>query len=186
MRKVIYSMLVSLDGYIADAKGDFSWSEPDEELHRLFNNEQKKASALLYGRRMYELMADFWPTADQLPDVPDYVAEFSRDWRDTEKVVFSTTLDSVGPNARLVRENVAEEVAALKAQPGGDMSVGGAGIAASFTELGLIDEYRLYIHPVAVGAGKPMLQVLGDPLKLKLVGTRAFDSGVVELRYQPD
>lgn len=184
MRKVIYSMLPSLDGYIAGPNDEIDWSQPDEELHSFINKEQDEVDTHLYGRRTYEMMAEFWPTADEAPDVPEHIAEYARIWRGLQKVVFSRTLDSVGPNARLISDNIAEEVAKLKAQPGKDMGLGGAGLAASFIQLGLIDEYRLYVHPVVLGEGKPMFRTSGDPLNLSLVETRTFDSGVVYLRYQ--
>lgn len=184
MRKVIYSMLPSLDGYIEDSNGAFGWSQPDEELHRYINALESEIDTHLYGRRMYETMAAFWPTADAAPDVPEHIAEFACSWRGMQKVVFSRTLESVGPNARLVRDNIAEEVAKLKAQPGKDMGLGGAGIAASFIQLGLIDEYRLYVHPAVIGSGKPMFPVLTEPLRLRLVEEHPFKSGAVLLRYQ--
>ncbi|HUG15083.1 MAG TPA: dihydrofolate reductase family protein [Thermomicrobiales bacterium] len=184
MRKVIYSMLVSLDGYIEAPGHDISWTNPDEELHRHFNELERETDTHLFGRRMYETMAAYWPTADRDTSIPDYVAEYARLWRDTEKVVFSTTLERVEGNARLVRENVAEEVAALKRQPGGDMDLGGAGIAATFMQLDLIDEYRLYVHPVILGGGAPMLPAVDHRFDLRLSETRAFGSGVVMLRYE--
>jgi dihydrofolate reductase len=184
MRKVIYAMSVSLDGFIEDRNGDLDWSFPDEELHRHFNDLESTIDIQLYGRGLYENMAAFWPTADEDSSAPDFVIEYARIWKSMPKVVFSRTLDQVGWNSRLVRGSIVEEVNKLKAQPGKDMSVGGAGLAASFTQLGLIDEYRLYIHPVVLGGGKPMFGQLPDKIILKLVETRRFGSGVVLLRYR--
>lgn len=184
MRNVIYAMLVSLDGYIEAPGHDIGWTNPDEELHRHFNDFAREAGTHLYGRGMYEIMSAYWPTADEDPSEPEYVAEFARIWRENQKVVFSTTLDRVDWNSRLVRGNIAEEVAALKRQPGGDMDVGGAGLAASLMQLDLIDEYRLYVHPIILGAGTPMLAALDTRLALRLAGTHVFGSGVVMLRFE--
>jgi len=183
MRKIIYAMSVSLDGFIEDSNGDINWSAPDEELHQHFNDIEGAIGVHLYGRRMYEIMSAYWPMADQQPSAPKVEIEYARLWRRMPKVVFSTTLVKVGWNSRLVKGNIAEEVNRLKSQPGSDMSVGGAGLAASFMHLGLIDEYRLYIHPILLGSGKPMFPRMKEEIRLKLVETRQFSSGVVLVRY---
>jgi dihydrofolate reductase len=184
MRKVVYSMGVSLDGFIEGPNRELDWSTPDEELHRFWNDQARESGAFLYGRRLYQLMADFWPTADADPSAPDYIAEFARIWRDTPKVVFSTTLEKVEWNSRLVRDNIAEEVTRLKADSAGDLDVGGPTLAASFMRLGLIDEYRPVVHPIVLGAGTPFFPALENRISLRLVETRTFGSGVVYLRYQ--
>jgi dihydrofolate reductase len=184
MRKVIYAMSVSLDGFIEAAGGDLGWSYPDAELHKHFNDQERAIDIHLYGRGLYENMASFWPTADENPSAPEHETEYARLWKSMPKVVFSTTLTRVGWNSRLVRENIADEVNKLKAQPGGDMSVGGAELAATFMQLGLIDEYQLYIHPVVLGGGKPMFGELRDRINLRLVETHTFGAGVVLLRYR--
>ncbi len=184
MRKVIYSMNVSLDGFVEGPNRELDWSTPDEELHRFWNDRTRESGAFLYGRRMYELMADFWPTADSSPSAPDYIAEFARIWRDTPKIVFSTSLEKVDWNSRLVRDNIAEEVTTLKAQPGKDMDVGGPTLASTLMRLGLIDGYGPVVHPVVLGGGAPFFPPLDTPIGLRLVGTRTFGSGVVYLRYQ--
>ena len=183
MRKVIYAMSVSLDGFIEDKNGDLSWSIPDEELHKHFNELESTIDIHLYGRGLYENMAAFWPTANENPSAPQYEKEYARIWRNMSKIVFSKTLEQVGWNSRLVRGDIAKEVNKLKVGPGKDMSVGGASLASSFMQLGLIDEYRLYVHPVVLGGGKPMFPQLRDKINLQLVETRRFGSGVVLLRY---
>lgn len=183
MRKVIYAMNVSLDGYIEAPGNDIDWSEPDEELHRHFNAWEREIDTHLYGRRLYETMAAYWPTADQDPTAPDYVVEFARAWQAASNVVFSRTLQEIGPKTRVVRENIAEEVQKLKAQPGTDMAVGGPGLAATFMQLDLIDEYRLYVHPIVLGGGKRMFGPLDTRYKLQLEETHVFRSNVVLLRY---
>ena len=129
-------------------------------------------------------MASYWPTADKNPSVPRYEIEYARLWREKPRVVFSKTLERVGWNSRLVKGDLAGEVNKLKEQPGDNMSVGGAGIAAAFMQLGLIDEYRLYFRPVILGGGKPMFALLSEKINLKLVETHIFNSGVVLLRYK--
>jgi dihydrofolate reductase len=184
MRKVIYSMGVSLDGFVEGPNRELDWSTLDEELHRFWNDQAREKGTFLYGRRLYELMADYWPTADTDPSAPEYVVEFARIWRDMPKVVFSRTLEKVDWNSRLVRDNIAEEVTKLKAQPGKDMDVGGPTLASTFMRLGLIDEYRLVVHPVVLGGGTPFFPALDSAISLRLVETRTFASGVAYLRYQ--
>jgi dihydrofolate reductase len=183
MRKLIYSMGVSLDGFIAGPEGDIDWSAPDEELHRFHNSQAREVGAHLYGRRLYEVMSP-WETADQNPSAPEPVLEFARIWKDTPKIVFSKTLEKVEGNARLVRDGAAEEVARLKEQPGKDLAVGGAGLASTFIELGLVDEYRLFVSPVVLGRGTPYFPALEERIELKLVEARTFGSRVVYVRYE--
>lgn len=183
-RRVIYSMQMSLDGYIEDANGGLDWANVDEELHRHFNDEERANDTLLYGRRLYELMAGYWPTADRDPATPDYVVEYAQIWKSKSKVVFSKTLDRVEWNSRLVRDDVGAEVARLKEQPGGQLSVGGATLASSLIRLGLVDECCVYIHPVVLGGGKPMFPTLDESVPFRFVETRTFGNGVVLLRYE--
>jgi dihydrofolate reductase len=182
MRKVIYSMGVSLDGFIAGPNGEIDWSAPDEELHRFHNQQTRELGAHFCGRRLYEEMV-YWETADQNPSATEPVLEFARIWQNLPKIVFSKTLEKVEGNARLVSDGVAEEVAKLKEQPGKDLAVGGAGLASTFTKLGLIDEYRLFVSPVVLGAGTPYFPALDERINLELVETQTFGSRVVYLRY---
>lgn len=184
MRKVIYCLNVSLDGFVEDSNGSLDWSNPDEELHRFFNEQEREFGVQLYGRRVYEGMAAHWTTAHTNLSAPAHELEYARIWQSIPKIVFSKTLQQVGANARLVSDNIAEEVSALKAQPGKDMVVCGAGIAASFMRLDLIDEYRPIVHPVVLGGGKPMFPALDKIMRLRLIETRRIGSGVVLLRYQ--
>jgi dihydrofolate reductase len=183
MRKLIYSMSLSLDGYIAGPDGDFSWSAPDEELHRFHNQQTRETGAHLLGRRLYEVMT-YWETAEENPSLPEHEVEFARIWKDLPKIVFSKTLEKVEGNARLARDGVAEEVAKLKEQPGKDLAVGGAGLASTLIKLGLVDEYRLFVSPVLLGGGTPYFPALEERIDLELVETRTFGSRVVYLRYR--
>jgi dihydrofolate reductase len=180
---LIYSMGVSLDGFIAGPDGDIDWSAPDEELHRFHNQQTRELGAHLLGRRLYEVMA-YWDTADENPSARDYELEFARIWKSMPKIVFSKTLEKVEGNARLVRDGVAEEVARLKEQAGKDVAVGGAGLASTCIKLGLIDEYRLFISPVVLGGGTPYFPALDERINLELVETQTFGSRVVYLRYR--
>jgi dihydrofolate reductase len=182
VRKLIYSMGVSLDGFIAGPGGEIDWSAPDEELHRFHNQQARETGIQLCGRRLYETMI-FWETADELPSAPDHVLEFARVWKDTPKIVFSTTLDKVEGNARLVKDGIAEEVAKLKREPGKELAVGGAGLASALIKLGLVDEYRLFVSPVVLGRGTPYFPALDERINLELLETRTFGSRVVYLRY---
>jgi dihydrofolate reductase len=180
--KLIYSMTVSLDGYIADKNGQIDWSVPDEELH-LFHNERVRAlGAHLCGRRLYEVML-YWETADQQPDAGPVELEFASIWQALPKVVFSRTLDRVEGNARLATDSLEAEVDRLKRESDGDIEVGGAGLAASAAQLGLIDEYQLFVSPIVLGGGTPFFPPLDHRIELELVETRAFDR-VLYLRYR--
>jgi dihydrofolate reductase len=165
---------------------DIGWTMPDAELHAYMNELESSAQLSLFGRRLYELMESFWPTADQAPGAPAEVAEFSRVWRASPKVVFSSTLESVTGNARLVSGDAAEEVAKLKRETEGTINVGGAHLAASLLRAGLLDELEAIVYPVVLGAGTPLLPELTDRVALRHVATRTFESGVVSLRYRVD
>ncbi len=183
MRKVIYSMGVSLDGFIAGSDGEIDWSAPDEELHRFHNQQTRELGAHLCGRRLYEVML-YWETAEKNPSAAEYELEFARIWKDLPKIVFSKTLREVEGNARLVTGGVAEEVAKLKEQPGKDLAVGGAGLTSTLIEQDLVDEYRLFISPVVLGGGTPYFPALDERIDLELVETREFGSRVVYARYR--
>ena len=182
-RKLIYSMSVSLDGFIAGPGGKIDWSAPDEELHRFHNQQMRETGVELCGRRLYEVMT-YWETAEENPSISDYEREFAQIWKETPKIVFSKTLEKVEGNFRLVRDDVAEEVAKLKEQPGKDLGVGGAGLASTLIKLGLVDEYRLFVKPVVLGGGTPYFPALDERINLELVETRTFGSPAVFLRYR--
>jgi dihydrofolate reductase len=179
---LIYSMGVSLDGFIAGPGGEIDWSAPDPELHRFHNEQIRELGAHLCGRRLYQEMV-YWETADRDPSLPEAEREFAGIWQRLPKLVFSTTLDAVQGNARLASGDVATVVSELKEQPGGDLAVGGAGLAASLVELGLVDELRPFVSPVVLGGGTRFLPRLATRLDLELLETRTFGSRVVFLRY---
>jgi dihydrofolate reductase len=181
MRKLIYSMSVSLDGFIAGPDGAIDWSVPDEELFRFHHQQVQAIGVHLCGRRLYETMV-YWETAEESPLAVAQV-EFAQTWKALPKVVFSTTLKSVVGNTRLARDDVGEEVSRLKEQRGKDIAVGGAGLARACIKLDLIDEWRLFVSPVLLGGGTPYFPPLEKGINLELIETRTFGSRVVYLRY---
>jgi dihydrofolate reductase len=187
MRKIISMMSVSLDGFIEGPNGELDWHMISDELAAHFNDRLGPMGGFLDGRVTYELMAGYWPTADADPGAPAAVAEFARIWRDMPKIVYSRTLERAGWNTTVVREVVPEEVTRLKAQPGGDLVLGGADLGAAFRQFDLIDEYWIYVHPILIGRGKPLFQSPGSmtsAISLRLAATRIFGNGVVLLDYQ--
>ena len=184
MRRVTYSMGASLDGYIVGPDGGFDWSAPDEEVFRFWIDEIRGVGVHLLGRRLYETML-YWETADQDPALDDSRLEWAALWKALPKLVFSTTLSAVEGNARLASGGLAEEIERLRAEPGeGDIWIGGATLAAEAAASGLIDEYRLRVHPVLVGGGIPFFPRREHRVDLELVETRSFISRVVYLRYR--
>ncbi|WP_411104576.1 dihydrofolate reductase family protein [Streptomyces sp. cmx-4-9] len=184
MRKIILMISMSLDGYIEGPGRQIDWHVVDDELHQHFNDEARATGGFLEGRVTYELMEGYWPAVGEDPAASPIEADFAGIWRDTHKYVYSRTLEQVGPNATLVRDVVPAEVAALKAAPGGDLIVGGAGLAASFLRHDLVDAYRIYVHPVLIGGGTPLFPPSAARTPLRLDGTRTFGNGVVQLRYE--
>jgi dihydrofolate reductase len=170
---LVFSMSMSLDGYVAGPDGDIGWSAPDAELHRFHNERVRALSAQFMGRRLYETMV-YWETDD--PEWGEVEREFAGIWRPLPKVVFSTTLDAVEGNARLARGDVADELA----QVDGEVGIGGPGLAASAADL--IDEYQVFVNPVVVGGGTPFFPP--RRIDLELVETRTFGSRVTYLRYR--
>jgi dihydrofolate reductase len=183
MGTVIYSMSVSLDGFIAGPDGDIGWTAPDAEQMRFHVQQTREIGTELMGRRLYETML-VWEDAETTMSGAVEL-EFARIWNPIPKIVFSTTLQQVEGNARLASDDVADEVAKLKEAPGeGVVSVGGAGLASTLIKRDLIDEYRLFVNPVVVGAGTPYFPPLDAAIELELLETRTFGSRVVYLRYR--
>ena len=177
------STSVSLDGYFEGPGHDLSWHLVDEELHAHFNDSLAAMSVFLDGRRTHELMASFWPAMAEDPAAEPVLAEFGRIWVDKPKIVFSRTLEDTRWNTTVRREVDPAEVRALQAEPGGDMVVGGAELVDSFRRLDLIDEYRIFVHPVLVGAGTQLFRDADALTSLELLETKTFGNGVVLLRY---
>ena len=178
---LIYSMGVSVDGFITDREGAFGWSVPSEEQFGFHLAQVRELGGYLCGRRLYETML-VWETDPSMRDT-ELEAAFADVWCAIPKVIFSRTLDRVQGNARLAEGSVAEEVAAALDATDKDVSIGGAGLAAAAIELGLVDELRMFRYPVVVGGGTPFLPPVAEEVPLHLVETRTFGSRVVYERY---
>jgi dihydrofolate reductase len=179
--KLIYSMIASLDGYVADREGTFDWAQPDDEVHAFVNDQERRVGTYLYGRRMYEVMVA-WETME-LADTPPFVRDYAEIWRAADKVVFSPRLGAVSSaRTRLERNFDAARVREMKASAPSDISVGGPGLAADAIRAGLVDEFRLLVAPAVVGRGTAWLPD-DVRLDLELLDERRFGNGMVYLRY---
>ena len=184
MRKLTFGMNVSLDGYICAPGDDLGWSVPCDELFQWWSDRVAATDLSLYGRKLWETMSSHWPTADQLPGATPADIEFAQRWRAMPKVVFSSTIDTLDGDARLVTGDAVAEITRLKAEDGGPIDIGGATLAAAAMRAGLIDEYVLATAPVLVGGGTPFFTALDNRVDLTLMETRTFPSGVVLTRYE--
>ncbi len=184
MRKIIASEMVTLDGLFAGPDGEIDWFSWNEEMARYAIDLISSVDTLLFGRVTYELMASYWPSASPPTEDPIIIDRMNN----LPKIVFSKTLEKAEwKNTRLVKEIVAEEVLRMKKQPGKNMMIYGSGsIVTAFMNIGLIDEYHLFVNPVVIGRGKPLFKDLKNMHKLKLVRTKTFSNGVVLLQYQSD
>jgi dihydrofolate reductase len=182
MGRVICSMSVSLDGFVDSPAGSLDWVRIDEDLHRLFNEETRGVRAMLFGRRMYETLAAYWPTALDDPEATPATLEYARLWKATPKYVFSGTLTEAHPDVMLVRDDAVAAVRRMRTEPG-DLSAGGPTFAGSLLAAGLLDEIRLYVNPVLLGGGTPFFPSLGATRGLRLLESRTFPNEVVLLRY---
>jgi dihydrofolate reductase len=182
MRKVVFGINITTDGYCSHTDGI-----ADKQLHQYFTKLLRNADLLLYGRITYQLMVPYWPDVAKSQSETEATNEFARVFDSLDMVVFSTTLKHVeGNNTRIVSENIAEEVLALKEQPGKDICVGSLSIASQLSERGLIDEYHFVVHPVVAGKGPRLFETvkLQERLLLDFIGSETFQSGVVALQYR--
>jgi dihydrofolate reductase len=188
MRKVIVTMWVTLDGFIAGPNGEMDWVMVDDEMGKYEDDIVSSADTLILGRVTYESFAGAWPHVPENPSASKGEIEYAHKLNAMAKLVFSKTLDKAEwNNSKLMREVLPEEVEKMKQEPGKDMVIyGSASIVQTLTNLGLIDEYQLLVHPVVLGSGKPLFKNIKDRVNLKLVETRTFHSGVVLLNYSPD
>ena len=183
MAKLIYASIASLDGYVADEDGKFDWAEPDEEVHAFVNDLERRVGTYLYGRRMYETMAN-WETAHTQPGLPPVALDFARVWQAADKVVYSRTLAHVSSaRTRIERDFDPGAVRAVKAAADRDLTVGGPHLAAEAIRHGLVDEWQLFLAPVVVGGGT---RALPDHVRvpLELIEERRFRGGMVYLCYR--
>ena len=182
MADLIYSVLASLDGYIADRNGNFDWAEPDDEVHTFVNDLERPIGTYLYGRRMYEVMVA-WETMDLATEAP-YLRDYQQIWRAADKVVFSTTLTEVhSERTRLEPVFDPATIREMKASSAADIGIGGPGLAAHAIRAGLVDGFRILVAPVVVGGGNPWLPD-DVQLNLELTDERRFRNGTVHLGYR--
>jgi dihydrofolate reductase len=182
MAKLIYSVISSLDGYIADQDGNFDWAEPGDEVHAFVNDLQRPMGTYLYGRRMYEVMV-YWETAHTLADQSPIEQDYTEIWQAADKIVYSKTLEKVSSaRTRIERDFDPEAVRGMKASESRDISVAGPNLAAQAIKAGLVDECHLFVAPIVVGGGN---RALPDDVrvKLELLDERRFGNGMVYLRY---
>jgi dihydrofolate reductase len=183
MARLVYSALMSLDGYIEDAQGNFDWAAPDDEQHRFINDLTRPIGTHLYGRRMYETLL-VWETDPSVAAYSEATADFARIWQAGEKVVYSRSLTAASTaRTRIERRFDPEAVKQMKATLGQDILIGGPELAQQAIRAGLVDDYHLFVAPVVVGAGKRALPP-DFQLSLELVETRSFGNGAVYLRYR--
>jgi dihydrofolate reductase len=183
MAHLIYSSISSLDGYIEDTTGNFDWAAPDEEVHQFVNDLERSVGTHLYGRRMYETLK-VWETDPSFAEDSPITRDFAQIWQSADKIVYSTTLESVSTRkTRLKRTFDPESVRQLKASAAQDILIGGPALAALAFRSGLVDEVHLFLVPVLVGGGKPSLPT-NVRLDLELLEERRFHNGTVFLRYR--
>ena len=183
MAKLIYAAITSLDGYVADADGNFDWAEPDEEVFTFVNDLERPIGTYLYGRRMYEVMVS-WETLPSSADQPPVERDFAELWQAADKIVYSTTLESVSSaRTRIERDFDPEAVRQWKATAVRDITVSGPDLAAQAIQAGLVDECHLFLTPIVVGGGKQALPT-NVRLKLELLDERRFGNGVMYLHYR--
>ena len=182
MAKLIYAALASLDGYVADEDGNFDWAEPDQEVHSFVNDLERSVGTMLLGRRMYDVLA-VWDTMETA-DEPGPIKDYAEIWRETDKIVYSKTLESVsGANTRIERSFEADAVRRMKEEAAQDLSVGGPDLAAQAIRAGVVDEIQLFLAPIVVGGGTPALPK-GVRVTLELLDERRFGNGTMFLRYR--
>jgi dihydrofolate reductase len=186
MRKVVLFMHISLDGFAAGPNGELDWISYDEELEKYAEGIVSTVGAALYGRVTYQMMESYWPTVLTNPSATRHEIEHAHWVENIPKVVFSKTLEKVEwNNTRLIKDNIAEEISKLKQQPGKDLVIfGSPGLAQTFIQLDLIDEYHLTVNPVVLGSGMSLFKELKDRVALKLLNTKTFGSGVIALHYE--
>jgi dihydrofolate reductase len=183
LAKLIYAAITSLDGYVADADGNWDWSMPDEEVHAAVNDLERQTGTHLYGRRMYEVLVA-WEHPEEFDDDSPIIQDYAQIWQAADKIVYSRTLEAVSSKrTRIEREFDPEAVAQLKASAERDIAISGPGLAAQAIEAGLVDQLHLFVSPVVVGGGNPALPD-GVRWDLELAGERRFANGVVHVHYR--
>jgi dihydrofolate reductase len=182
MGKLVYTMLISLDGYFQDSHGGFDWAEPKQDLHEYFNKMESDSELMVYGRKMYEVMT-FWEDVQNQDDYPDYIRDYARIWKSKQKIVFSKTLERVTTDITILKNDLSEsELLGIKASTRGIISIGGAEIASTAINLNLVDEIYAFMFPVLIGSGRKWIDV-NAVKNLKLIETKQFEDGVLMVHY---
>jgi dihydrofolate reductase len=183
MCNIIYKTHIALNGLIELPGNPPDWVIADEELFRYANNLERQFGGYLWGRGMYENNQALWKTVDT-QSMPAFLVEFLQIWKQIPAIVFSSTLERVEGNARLERGDPVAVVTRLKEQPGPDLSLGGVQLASTLIQAGLVDEYHIFLQPIILGTGRPIYPALNEAVRLKLVESHTFHTGIVYLRYQ--
>jgi len=184
MRKLFAFNMITLDGFFEGPDQDISWHNTDEEFNQFAIEQTSSIDTILFGRKTYEVMANYWPTEAAIKDDPAIAGLMNS----LPKIVFSRTLKTAEwNNTRLIKDNIAEEILKIKRQPGKEIAVfGSADLISTLMQLDLIDEHRIIVNPVVLGKGTPLFKNVEDRINLKLISSRIFESGNVLLYYQPD
>jgi dihydrofolate reductase len=187
LRKIIVTTWITLDGFLAGPNGEMNWVMVDQEMGQYEDDLVSSADTLILGRVTYQSFAGSWPHVPENPSVSEGEKEYARKLNSMRKIVFSKSLEKAEwNNSQLVREILPNEIASMKQMPGKDIVIyGSASIVQAFTDLGLIDEYQLLVHPVVLGGGKPLFAGIAKPAQLNLLHTKSFPSGVIGLYYVP-
>ena len=185
MRKIILAMHVSLDGYVATPNKEFNWVHVDEDILNYTTKLTDQADTAIYGRLTYEMMDDYWPAAGDKPNATKHDRDHSKWYNNVEKYVISNSLKGNEPeNARVIGDNLVEQINGLKNQPGKNILIfGSPGASHSLMKHNLIDEYWLFVNPILIGAGIPLFKNIEEKINLKLIESQVFSSGVIELHY---
>jgi dihydrofolate reductase len=183
MRKVLFFMLITMDGYFEGSDKDINWHNVDDEFNKFAIDQLNSVDTLLFGRVTYEMMASYWPTPEAKTNDPIVAEKMNT----LHKLVFSKSLTDAGwQNTKLIKKNYVDEISKLKHESGKDLIIfGSSDLAVTFIENDLIDECRIMVNPVVLGGGKPLFQGLNHKLNMKLLKTRVFNSGNVLLFYEP-
>ena len=186
MRKVIFSIPITIDGFIEGPNRELDWVTADDDLHNYYAKLLINAGIILYGRVTYELMVRYWPMATNDPSIPDAMAQFANALNPLPKIVFSNTLQHVSWNTTVMKSVNPDEIKKMKSLPGGDIMLGGgATLAQTFLQNGLVDEIQLMVQPVVLGDGKALFRGIGAGMKMNYMWSQTFPSGAVALCYQP-
>ena len=185
MRKLIFFMHSSLDGFVAGPNGEMDWIKVDDEIFDFVGTMTDQADAALYGRVTYQMMESYWPTAGKEPDASKHDIEHSKWYKNVSKIVLSRTIKEIGQgNTTIISENISENINKIKQQDGKNILIFGSPSASnSILNEGLVDEFWIFVNPILLGHGIPLFKDISESVKLSLIETKTFDIGVIALHY---